>query len=74
MTTTAFSENFFERDAAEVAKDLLGSTILYRSKEGIRYYRIIETEAYYHVMAKRTGMESYFAMGQVKQKLLHNQP
>ena len=72
MTTTAFSENFFERDAAEVAKDLLGSTILYRSKEGIRYFGSLKQK--HIIMAKRTGMESYFAMGQVKQKLLHNQP
>lgn len=72
MTTTAFSENFFERDAAEVAKDLLGSTILYRSKEGIRYYRIIETEAYYHSEKDRDG--KLLCYGQVKQKLLHNQP
>lgn len=66
MTTITFSENFFERDAAEVAKDLLGSTILYRSKDGIRHYRIIETEAYYHSEKDKDGKLLCYGAGKTK--------
>jgi len=45
------------------------------SIEARKAYVIIGSLKQKHIiMAKRTGMESYFAMGQVKQKLLHNQP
>ena len=47
-TTITLNEKFFERDAAAVAKDLLGGTILYRGKDGAHRYWITETEAYYH--------------------------
>ena len=47
-TTITLNEKFFERDAAAVAKDLLGGTILYRGKDGAHRYWITETEANDH--------------------------
>ena len=41
-TTITLNEKFFERDAAAVAKDLLGGTILYRGKDGAHRYWITE--------------------------------
>lgn len=41
------NREFYERDTAEVAKDLLGKIINYRNREGVTRGMIVETEAYY---------------------------
>ena len=56
-TTITLNEKFFERDAAAVAKDLLGGTILYRGKDGAHRYWITETEAYYHDEQDKRGRQ-----------------
>lgn len=40
------SADFFARDVATVARDLIGATIIRRSREGLTTGRIVETEAY----------------------------
>ena len=43
-----FTQNFFEDDAATVAKGLLGATITFQFGDKTKKYTIISTEAYYH--------------------------
>ncbi len=64
--TKHLNQIFFERDAAEVAKDLLGSIILYRCKDEVRRYRIIETEAYYHNEKDNDGKAFCYGAGKTK--------
>ena len=43
-----FTQDFFNEDAATVAKNLLGATISFQFDNRIKKYTIISTEAYYH--------------------------
>ena len=65
-TTITLNEKFFERDAAAVAKDLLGGTILYRGKDGAHRYWITETEAYYHDEQDKRGKLICYGAGKSK--------
>ena len=64
--TNSLNTNFFEHDAAEVAKNLLGSTILYRNKNSTRRYCIVETEAYYHDEKDKNGKLFCYGGGKTK--------
>ena len=55
------NRNFYSRDTETVAKELLGKTIVHKTKEGICKGKIVETEAYFgdkdpasHAYRKRT--------------------
>lgn len=40
-------KSFYERDTAQVARELLGKVLVYRSPDGATSGKIVETEAYY---------------------------
>ena len=46
VTTNVLNIEFYSRDAETVAKDLLGTTLIYQFGDVIQRSRIVETEAY----------------------------
>lgn len=46
LTTPRLARKFFARDPVELARDLLGRVLFYRTPEGLLAGRIVETEAY----------------------------
>ena len=46
LTATRLTKSFYERDALEVARDLVGCVFTHRIRAGIVSLRLVETEAY----------------------------
>ena len=61
-----FTQDFFKKDAATVAKNLLGATISFQFDNRIKKYTIISTEAYYHKEYDNKGEKICYGAGKTK--------
>lgn len=61
-----FTQDFFEKDAATVAKGLLGATITFRFGNQTKRYTITSTEAYYHDEYDKKGKKICYGAEKTK--------